>query len=139
MRLKFVEPLMPTLVEKPPEGDGWLHEVKFDGYRMQARVTNRRAVLRTRKRLYLSARFPEIARDCGVLPDGIYDGEIVALDKGGIADFAMLQAALSGKKTERLIFFLFDLPFFENLDLRNQPLDKRKDALRHILEHRAPT
>jgi bifunctional non-homologous end joining protein LigD len=113
--------------------------VKFDGYRMQARVTNRRAVLRTRKRLDWSARFPEIARDCGVLPDGIYDGEIVALDKGGIADFAMLQAALSSRKTEKLIFFLFDLPFFENLDLRNQPLDKRKDALRHILEHRAPT
>jgi bifunctional non-homologous end joining protein LigD len=111
--------------------------VKFDGYRMQARVASGRAALRTRKRLDWSARFPEIARDCGVLPDGIYDGEIVALDKNGIADFAMLQSALSDKKTANLIFFIFDLPFFEGLDLRNQPLEKRKDALSRVLEARA--
>ncbi len=91
--------------------------MKFDGYRMQARVENGRAILRTRKKLDWSARFPEIAKDCGVLPDGIYDGEIVALDKDGVADFAMLQAALSDKKTASLVFFLFDLPFFEGLDL----------------------
>ena len=60
----------------------------------------------------------------------------MALDKAGIADFAMLQAALSGGKTANLVFFLFDLPYFEKLDLRCQPLEKRKDALRKILEAR---
>ncbi|HEY4124028.1 MAG TPA: DNA ligase D, partial [Rhizomicrobium sp.] len=111
--------------------------MKFDGYRMQARVENGRAILRTRKKLDWSARFPEIAKDCGVLPDGIYDGEIVALDKQGVADFAMLQGALSDKKTASLVFFVFDLPFFEGLDLRNEPLKTRKEALRKIMESRA--
>jgi bifunctional non-homologous end joining protein LigD len=134
---EFVEPELCKIIASPPSSTDWSHEVKFDGYRMQARVENGRAVLRTRKKLDWSSRFPEITKDCGVLPDGIYDGEIVALDKDGVADFAMLQSALSDKKTANLVFFLFDLPFFEGLDLRNQPLERRKEALRKILEGRA--
>src|SRR6185312_14804816 len=115
---EFVEPELCKILANPPNSLDWAHEVKFDGYRIQARVENGHARLRTRKKLDWSARFPEIAKDCGVLPDGIFDGEIVALDKDGVADFAMLQSALFNKKTANLVFFVFDLPFFEGLDLR---------------------
>ena len=121
----------------PPSSDDWVHEVKFDGYRMQARVEDGRATLFTRRRLDWSDRFPEIAKDCGVLPDGIYDGEIVALDKDGVADFAMLQAALSDKKTGSLVYFLFDVMNFETRDLTDEPLQRRKEVLRQIMEARA--
>jgi len=113
-----------------------VHEVKFDGYRMQARVENGRAILLTRKKLDWSDRFPEIAKDCRAFPNGIYDGEIVALDKDGVADFAGLQKALSDGKTGSLVYFLFDAMNFEGRDLTDEPLERRKEALRKIMDAR---
>ena len=132
----FVEPELCHVVAVPAGGADWVHEVKFDGYRVQLRVENRRAVLRTRKGLDWSARFPEIAAEAGALPDCLLDGEIVALDKDGVTDFAALQAALSSGKTGGLVFFLFDLLFLEGRDLRGEPLSARKEALQALLEGR---
>src|SRR5262249_6522724 len=95
----FVAPQLARLLEAPPSGPGWVHEVKFDGYRMQMRVERRKAHLRTRKALDWTERFPEIADDGAALPDCIIDGEICALNPKGVSDFGLLQAALSDHKT----------------------------------------
>ena len=121
------------LVDAPPAGGDWAHEIKFDGYRIQATVKAGKATLFSRKGLDWTHRFPEIAAACAELPDGIYDGEICALDKEGNPDFPGLQAALSSGKTGKLVFFLFDLPFAEGEDLRKVPLAGRKLRLKTIL------
>ena len=130
---KFVEPQLCRLVEQPPSGAGFVHEVKFDGYRIQARVEDGEAVLRTRKGLDWTNRFAAIAKVCAKLPDCILDGEIVALDHNGAPDFAGLQAALSDGKTDALVFFAFDLLFADGEDLRTLPLSARKARLEKLL------
>ena len=129
----FVEPQLCKLVDRPPAGAGWVHEVKFDGYRMQMRVEAGKARLRTRKGLDWTDRFPEIAAAGAGLPDGLIDGEIVALDHNGAPDFAALQAALSDGKTAPLVFFVFDALYAEGRDLRGEPLSDRKAALQALL------
>ncbi|HTO40677.1 MAG TPA: DNA ligase D, partial [Rhizomicrobium sp.] len=133
----FIEPELCRITQRPPDGPGWVHEIKLDGYRMQAHIAQGKARLFSRNGLDWSHRFPEIAKACGVLPDCILDGEIVALDDAGISNFAQLQDALSAERTGPLVYFLFDLLFLEGADLRKEPLERRKDALEQILAHRA--
>jgi bifunctional non-homologous end joining protein LigD len=130
----FVPPQLARSVDRPPPGSGWGHEIKFDGYRLQLRVENGRAALKTRAGLDWTAKFREIAKDATVLPDCIVDGEACALDANGRPDFAALQAALSDGKTGDLIFFAFDLLFAEGADLRNRPLRERKARLKAVLD-----
>ena len=130
----FIEPELCQSLERPPGGTGWVHEVKFDGYRMQLRVAGGKAVLRTRKGLDWTAKFAAIAKAARTLPDCIIDGEICALDHNGAPDFAGLQAALSDGKTDGLIFFAFDLLFSEGEDLRALPLIGRKARLQILLK-----
>ncbi|HEY5809072.1 MAG TPA: DNA ligase D [Povalibacter sp.] len=130
----FVEPELCKLVERPPPGDQWGHEVKLDGYRLQLRVTAGQATLRTRKGLDWTVKFPEIAAAAAALPDCIIDGEVAALDHEGAPDFAALQAALSDGETGDLVFFAFDLLFAERTDLRRQPLSERKQLLKSTVE-----
>jgi len=130
---KFIEPQLATLVDRPPGAPGWVHEVKFDGYRLQLRVEGGAAVLRTRKGLDWSDKFPEIVRQAATLPDCIVDGEVVALDTRRVPDFAALQAALSDRQTAMLTFFAFDLLFQEGEDLRPLPLSERKQRLAALL------
>jgi bifunctional non-homologous end joining protein LigD len=130
----FVEPQLARLVEQPPGGSGWLHEVKFDGYRMQLRVENGKAKLFTRKGLDWTDKFAAIAKAAAKLPDCILDGEVCALDHNGAPDFAALQAALSDGKSEALIYFVFDLLFVEGEDLRPLPLTTRKARLADLLK-----
>ena len=134
----FVKPQLCQGVERPPASEGWAHEVKFDGYRVQLRVEGGATTVRTRSGLDWTARFAEIARDAGALPDLLMDGEIVALDPHGAPDFAALQAALSEKKTDRLVLFAFDLLFAEGRDLRDLPLRDRKAALEQLLAREKP-
>jgi bifunctional non-homologous end joining protein LigD len=129
----FVEPQLCQSVERPPAGPGWVHEIKFDGYRMQARISGGQAVLRTRKGLDWTGKFSAIAVASGGLPDAIVDGEIVALDASGAPDFAALQAALSEQDTANLVFFVFDLLFAKGEDLRALPLSERKSRLEKLL------
>jgi bifunctional non-homologous end joining protein LigD len=133
----FIAPQLARSLDRPPNGAGWSHEIKFDGYRMQMRVEAGKAWLRTRKGLDWTERFSEIAADGAALPDCIVDGEIVALDHHGAPGFAGLQAALSDQQTGDLIFFVFDLLFLEGEDLRDLPLEDRKARLKAMLDRAA--
>ncbi len=130
---RFIEPQLCKLVDRAPSGTGWAHEVKFDGYRLQLRIEDGEATLRTRKGLDWTRKFSAIAEAAETLPDCIIDGEACALDHHGAPDFAALQAALSEDDSRDLIFFAFDLLFAEDLDLRGMPLSERKDALQTLL------
>jgi bifunctional non-homologous end joining protein LigD len=132
----FVAPQLCVSVEKPPEADGWGHEIKLDGYRLQLRVEDGEVTLKTRKGLDWTEKFAAIAKEAGSLPDALIDGEVVALDGKGDPDFSALQAALSDGKTSNLIFFAFDLLFAEEFDLRRSPLSERKQRLKDLLEGR---
>jgi bifunctional non-homologous end joining protein LigD len=130
----FVPPQLCRVVDRPPSGSDWVHEIKFDGYRMQLRVVGGVASLKTRKGLDWTERYPEIAADARGLPDSLIDGEIVALDHNGAPDFGALQAALSAGRTGELVYFVFDLLFEGGADLRAEPLRKRKVRLEALLE-----
>jgi bifunctional non-homologous end joining protein LigD len=131
----FVAPQLAKLMKAPPTDKNWVHEVKFDGYRMQMRVEGGKARLRTRKGLDWTERFPEIAKEGRALPDCIVDGEICALNKEGSSDFGLLQNALSDHRTGGLIFYLFDCLFAQGHDLRKESLGERKDVLEQLLKH----
>ncbi len=130
----FIAPQLCTSVERPPSGEGWGHEIKFDGYRVQLRVEDGEATLKTRKGLDWTDKFKAIAKEGRALPDVLIDGEIVALDHDGNPNFSALQAAISDGKTEKLIFFAFDLLFAEDMDLRKLPLRERKARLKQLLD-----
>ena len=132
----FIEPQLARLVDRPPSDAGWAHEIKFDGYRMQLHVHGGSVRLMSRSGLDWTHRFPEIAADAAALPDGVFDGEITALDAQGMPDFAGLTTALADKKTSGLVFFLFDLLFEGALDLRPLPLTERKQRLADLLDER---
>ncbi|RZJ80323.1 MAG: ATP-dependent DNA ligase, partial [Brevundimonas sp.] len=118
----------------PPRGDGWAHEIKFDGYRIQAGVGGGRAALRTRSGLDWSAKFAELAADAAQWPDGVVDGELCALAEDHMPDFSALQAAISDGQTGELIYFAFDLLFEGSEDLRKLPLSHRKARLQAYLD-----
>jgi bifunctional non-homologous end joining protein LigD len=130
----FIPPQLCETLARPPGADGWIHEIKFDGYRIQMRVLDGEVTLKTRKGLDWTAKYPAIAAAASELPDCIIDGEICALDEHGAPDFAALQASLSEKKTDDLVFFAFDLLFNGGDDLREQPLTERKERLQGLLE-----
>jgi bifunctional non-homologous end joining protein LigD len=132
----FVAPQLCTPVDRPPAGEGWCHEIKFDGYRVQLRVEDGEATLKTRKGLDWTEKFQAIASEGSTLPDVLVDGEIVALDHNGAPDFSTLQAALSDGKTDNLIFFAFDLLFADGMDNRGLALAERKAQLKKLLEAR---
>jgi bifunctional non-homologous end joining protein LigD len=132
----FIAPELCTPVDRPPNGEGWCHEIKFDGYRVQLRVEDGEARLRTRKGLNWTDKFRAIAKEASALPDALIDGEIVALDHNGAPDFSTLQAALSDGDTGNLIFYAFDLLFVDGEDIRRVPLGERKARLKQLLEAR---
>jgi bifunctional non-homologous end joining protein LigD len=133
----FIEPQLCRSVERPASGEDWVHEIKFDGYRIQMRIEGGIVTLKTRKGLDWTARFGAIAKAAAGLPDAIIDGEIVALDDHGSPDFAALQAALSEDRTDDLVFFGFDMLFDASADLRGEPLLARKERLKSFLEDHA--
>ena len=133
----FVAPELCTPVDRAPSGEGWCHEIKFDGYRVQLRVESGEARLRTRKGLDWTDKFGAIAKEGSALPDVLIDGEIVALDHDGTPDFSTLQAAISDGKTDNLIFFAFDLLFADGMDLRRLTLRERKTRLKELFEARS--
>ncbi len=130
----FVAPQLCKLTSRPPSADGWLHEIKFDGYRIQMHIENGDVTLKTRTGLDWTDKFPAIAKAAARFPNAIIDGEIVGLSKTGGPDFSALQTALSEGSTDDLVFFAFDLLFSNGEDLRQMPLFERKTRLRKILE-----
>ncbi len=129
----FIAPQLCQSVDRPPAGTGWAHEIKFDGYRVQLRIADGAATVKTRSGLDWSSRFGAIVKEAARLEEAIIDGEIVALDVQGAPDFAALQAALSTEKTGDLIFYAFDLLFAGAEDMRALPLAERKTRLQALL------
>ena len=132
----FVAPALASLRNTPPAGASWLHEIKFDGYRVQAHIRANRVKLLTRSGLNWTARFGEalaVALADLNVQDAIIDGEVVAEGSGGAPDFSALQDALATGRTERLKFYGFDLLYLDGYDLRRAPLIERKAALAAII------
>ena len=124
-----------TLREAPPAGDAWLHEIKWDGYRLLADLVDGQAKLRSRNNLDWTARVPAIARAVEALPvsDAHLDGELVVLDDQGHSDFSALQRVLEGSSRQPLRYVVFDLPGVAGVDLSRTPLIERKRLLRELL------
>ena len=130
---EFVEPELARLVDRPPSGSNWGHEIKLDGYRMQMRVDGGKVTLRTRKGLDWTAKFQALAKEGARLDDCIIDGEIVSARHDGIPSFSDLQAAIADGKTSGLVYFIFDLMFVSGEDWRHLPLRARKARLEELL------
>jgi len=131
----FIEPELTTLVEAPPSGSAWIHEVKFDGYRLGARIENGKAKLFTRSGLDWTRKFPTIAKALAKtkLTSAWLDGEVVVPDEKGLSSFSSLQHALSKGDDRAMVFHLFDLPYLNGRDLRDLPLIQRKQMLHDTL------
>jgi bifunctional non-homologous end joining protein LigD len=131
----IIEPELTTLVEAPPSGGPWIHEVKFDGYRMGGRIENGKARLITRSGLDWTRKFPAIAKalEKAKVESAWVDGEIVVPDENGLSSFSGLQRALSEGDDRKMVFYLFDLPYLDGRDLRDLPLIQRKQLLRDTL------
>jgi len=137
----FVEPALATLSANPPSGERWLHEIKFDGYRLQAHLSAGRVKLSTRTGLDWTKKFgKEIAAALQALPVGtaLIDGELVVETSAGVSDFSALQADLSEGRSDRFAFYAFDLLYLDGYDLREAPLAARKAALEPILAAGGP-
>ncbi|AIQ93188.1 ATP-dependent DNA ligase [Methylobacterium oryzae CBMB20] len=120
----FVEPALATLVDDVPSGDGWLYEIKHDGYRMQARVDGGSVKLLTRSGLDWTAKFEPTALVLKAmkLPSALIDGEIVVETENGVSDFSALQQALAAGETGSAVFYVFDLLNLDGRDIWGLPL-----------------
>ena len=129
------EPQLATLVSEPPEGDDWLHEIKFDGYRILARLEGGRVRLLSRNDKDWTARLPAIAEAVARLPAraALLDGEAVVLQPDGTTSFQALQNVLGGEQRGELVYMVFDLLHRDGRDLRGLPLEERKAALRELI------
>jgi bifunctional non-homologous end joining protein LigD len=137
----FVPPMLATLVAKPPEGPDWIHEIKFDGYRLEARIENGKVKLLTRSGLDWTDRFgTEVPAALAALPldTALFDGELVVEGGAGASDFSALQADLSDGRSDRFVFYLFDLMHLDGQDVTGVPLVERKHLLEHLLEGADP-
>ena len=130
-----LKPQLATLVESPPKGD-WRYEVKFDGYRILARIEDGEVRLFTRNGHDWTARLPSQAKALARLKlrSAWLDGEMVVTNEQGVADFQALQNAFEATRDEQIVYYLFDMPFLNGLDLRQCPLQQRRTALAAVLE-----
>jgi len=131
----FLEPSLPQVAEVAPSGPRWVHEIKYDGYRVQARIDGSNVRLLTRKALDWTSRFAPVAaalRTLG-LSSALIDGEVVVEDSAGFPNFALLQADLSALRTDRFRYFVFDLYYCEGFDLTQATLVDRKALLQQIV------
>ena len=131
----FVPPQLATLVSAPPQGDDWLHEMKFDGYRILCRVDGGRATLWSRNARDWTAQFGGVAAAAARLPArrALLDGEIAMLLPNGTTSFQALQNALSSGAQDQLVYFVFDLLHLDGQDLTGATLESRKRALEALV------
>ncbi|MFU8832825.1 MAG: DNA ligase D, partial [Wenzhouxiangella sp.] len=138
----FVPPQLATLVSQAPAGDGWVHEIKFDGYRLMARIDNGKLQLLTRNGKDWSGRFPRLSSELLKLPieRALIDGEIASFEQDGSTSFRKLQDSFGSSKrpsrTDQLVFQTFDLLYLNEHDLRPAPLLARKQVLFDLLRTR---
>ncbi len=130
-----ISPQLASLVDKPPAGDQWLHEIKFDGYRLLCFVKNGKVSLITRGQQNWTHKFPTIAAAVEKLnlPDTIMDGEVVALDEKGQSNFQLLQNHLRDDDPDAIVYYIFDLIYYDHENLARASLLDRKKQLQKIL------
>ncbi|HEY3393041.1 MAG TPA: DNA ligase D [Lacipirellulaceae bacterium] len=128
-------PQLATLASGVPSSDGWLHELKFDGYRALAFFENGNVRLISRNGNDWTDRFQAVADALEKLPikNAILDGEVVSLDESGLSNFQQLQNQMKRGDDESLVIYLFDLPHCEGFDLTQTPLVERKELLARLL------
>ena len=129
------KPQLATAADQAPDGPQWFHEIKYDGYRLLARIRNGKATLLTRSGLDWTQKFPALAAALAKLPvsTALIDGEIVHLEPDGTTDFGHLQDAISNERTDQLVFYAFDLIYLDGYDLTGAPLEDRKSALSRLI------
>jgi bifunctional non-homologous end joining protein LigD len=133
---KFISPQLASASEQPPKGKDWLHELKLDGYRMQARFEGGKVQLLTRSGLDWTHRMRTLATSLEALPAkaALLDGEVIVLDERGISSFAALQTAFQEGAKHALHYYIFDLLHLDGHSLRNLPLTERKTLLADLIE-----
>jgi bifunctional non-homologous end joining protein LigD len=131
---KDFSPQLATLSASVPDGEEWLHEMKFDGYRIVAEKNKRGVRLVTRNGNDWTHKFPRLAAAVAELPfTGVLDGELCAVDERGVTHFQKLQNAIRDGREAELIYYVFDLPFCDGYDLRGATLADRKALLAELL------
>src|SRR5579871_5107899 len=125
----WIKPQLTRLVDEAPAGKDWLHEIKYDGYRMHARIEDGRVQLLTRTGLDWSRRYRATVEALGALPvkNAYIDGELCALGADGVPAFSRLQAAMDEVRTDKLTLFVFDLLFLDGGSLAALPTVERKE------------
>src|SRR6478735_8708443 len=127
----FIKPQLATLKAKAPKGEQWVHEIKYDGYRVQVHVNSGRKKVYTRNGLDWTKRFSLIAGAFDISGQAIIDGEVVVIHEGR-TNFSELQAELAAGRQDRLVYYAFDL-LWRDGDLRKLPQIERKQALADLL------
>jgi len=133
---KTLAPELATLVDEPPSSpEDWLFEVKYDGYRILARIEGKTVALFTRNGNDWTGRMEPLRTALGKmkLPDGWYDGEIVVHDEKGRPDFGLLQQAFDAERVNNIVYYLFDAPYLDGYDLRQVPFVQRRELLLQAL------
>lgn len=136
---KFVEPLLPTLVDTPPPGDDWSHEIKYDGYRTQVHIKDGEGRAFTRNGHDWSDRYKPLLDAAKTLPceSAVIDGEVIIQGEGGKCDFHGLRAAIKNEP-HRLVLMAFDLIELDGQDLRRKPVERRRELLAKLLGPNMP-
>jgi bifunctional non-homologous end joining protein LigD len=130
----FIPPALATRIDKPPTGDRWIHEIKFDGYRVQLHMANDDIRIFTRRGNDWTKRFRKIAADAYLInaKSAIIDGEVVVPAADGTTDFSVLQNELKGQST-KIVMIAFDLLYLNGQDVRKLPLLERKALLQKLI------
>ncbi|MCF5710698.1 DNA ligase D [Pseudomonas syringae] len=131
---ELLTPQLATLMDAPPAGE-WLYEIKFDGYRILTRIQGDDVRLFTRNGNDWTGRLPELVKAIKALKlqDTWFDGEVVVLNDQGLPDFQALQNAFEIGRSKDILYYLFDMPYLSGEDLREIPIEQRRDALRQVL------
>lgn len=134
----FVEPALATSIDKVPAGERWIHEIKFDGYRVQLHFANEAVRVHTHRGHDWTQRFKKVVGDAFLISasSAIIDGEIVVPAADGSTDFSVLQNELKGKST-KIVMVAFDLLYLNGYDLRKLPLIERKSHLKKLIDKTA--
>jgi ATP-dependent DNA ligase len=133
---EWIRPQLTQLVSEAPDGDQWLHEIKYDGFRMHARLDHGEVRLLTRNGLNWTGKYPQVAGAVSSLHarQAYFDGELCGVRPDGITSFSVIQMASDAGNAAGLVFFLFDLLHLDGEDLGMRPLTDRKVLLAGLLE-----
>ncbi len=133
----FIAPQLALLADTPPQGENWLHEIKFDGYRTLCHKQKSKIKLLTRSGLDWTAKYKSLEKECQKIPAGtvMLDGEIVWVDDKGVSHFQGLQNSLDSHKSEELLYYVFDILHLNGEDLRDKPLLERKMLLAELVKN----